>query len=83
MARAEVAKVVEKYLGIKDVADMLSVSESHVYMLVRTGNIRAIDITCSGNGGPNSMRISLRSLLDFQKSREIQPEKKYSDELSN
>jgi predicted DNA-binding transcriptional regulator AlpA len=56
-------------ITVRRVAELLAVSESHVYMLERTGCIESVDITCNGNGGPKSKRYTKRSVLAFQLKR--------------
>lgn len=68
----------EPCVTVKNVSDILSVSEGHVYMLVKTGHLKAIDISCSGKAfGTNSIRITVKSVADFQKKRKIDPGKRY------
>jgi hypothetical protein len=68
----------ESCVTVKNVSEILSVSEGHVYMLVKTGHLKAIDISCSGKAyGTNSIRITIKSVADFQRKRKIDPMKKY------
>lgn len=67
----------DRYLTCEDVQRLLSCSSSHVYMLERTQNIVAFDITCSGAGtNSKGKRYSLVSVQKFIASRKIDQSKK-------
>lgn len=57
------------FLTTQDVQKVFRCSESHVYMLSKTGQIEEIDISCSGRGGPNTKRYSVRSVNSLIRKR--------------
>lgn len=57
------------FLTTQDVQKVFRCSESHVYMLGKTGQIEEIDISCSGKGGPNTKRYSVRSVNSLIRQR--------------
>lgn len=57
-----ISTVEDLFLTTEDVQKVFRCSESHVYMLGKTKQIEEIDISCSGNGGPNTKRYSVRSI---------------------
>lgn len=64
---------VKKYLPIAEAAAELGVSTKHIYTLLQVGGLKAIDISASGRGGPQSLRISSASLEDFKVQRKFDP----------
>jgi len=63
-----------KCIPIYMVALELGVSERHVYNLLRANLLEAIDISVSGSGGPQSLRVPIDSLVAFKRERRIIPE---------
>lgn len=57
-----ITAVDDRFLRTEDVQKILACSDSHIYMLAKTNQIEEIDISCSGNGGPNTKRYSLSSI---------------------
>lgn len=70
---AEAVKIKEplQLMTARHVAELLSVSENHVYMLEKYGHLEVCDITCRGEGGPKSKRYTKRSVLAFQLARTV------------
>jgi len=67
-----------KYLPVTLAAIELGVTEKHVYTLLRAGHLVAIDISESGKGGPQSIRIERESIEVFINNRKINPSKYYA-----
>lgn len=61
-AKPAIEIIEDHFLKTEDVQKILSCSDSHVYMLAKTGQILEVDISCAGNGGPNTKRYSLHSV---------------------
>ena len=62
---------VRKMVTVPVAAAELGVSAKHIYALVAEKQLSAIDISASGNGGPNSWRICMESVRRFRQSRAI------------
>jgi hypothetical protein len=64
----------KKYVTVMTAAVELGVSEKHIYTLLRESLLEAINISVSGEGGPQSLRISIASIEEFRASRQVEPE---------
>ena len=65
------AVIEDRFVTVEDVCNLLSITASHVYMLEKFGQIKAIDISVAGNGGPNTRRYSLKQVREFARSRTV------------
>ena len=68
-------KFKRKYIPVNIAASEIGVSAQHIYTLLKAGHLKAIDISESGRGGANSIRILRTSIEDFAKSRIINSDK--------
>lgn len=68
----------KKSLTISEAAFELGVSDQQVYNLLRNGHLEAFTISASGNPVRHSLRISMKSILNFLEIRRIDPEKFFS-----
>lgn len=64
--------VEDLFLTTEDVQKIFRCSESHVYMLSKTGKIAEIDISCNAKGGPNTKRYSVTSVNALIRDRKKQ-----------
>ena len=64
-----------KNVTVETASNEIGVSKVHIYTLIKSGFLKAIDISVSGKGGPQSLRISLESIREFIKKRTVNPEK--------
>jgi excisionase family DNA binding protein len=59
------------FLSVSQVAARLQVSSDTVLGWIRSGGLRAIDVTASGNGMRRHFRITEEALQEFLGSREV------------
>ena len=70
----------KKRITVGETAFELGVSEKHIYQLIRAGRLEAINISTSGNVTPQSIRISVSSVVAFLKSRAVAPDSFFASE---
>ena len=63
-----------KNITVDIAANEIGVTKQHVYALIKAGRLTAIDISVSGTGGPQSLRIVAESVRNFISDRTIDPE---------
>ena len=61
----------EHRITVGNAARRLGVSKGHVYKLLNAGKLKCINVSVSGRIVPQSIRISLSSIEDFECDREI------------
>jgi excisionase family DNA binding protein len=64
----------DRYITVQHAAERLSVTDRHIYLLVRSGDLRAMRV------GPRALRISEQSLEEFIDSQQIDPADLYEPE---
>ena len=67
-------KTTDRYLSVQSVAETLSCTDQHVYMLIQQGIFKAIKI------GERALRISDQSLQAFIAARVVNPEDYFAPE---
>lgn len=58
-------------ITVGNAARRLGVSKGHIYKLLNAGKLRCINVSISGRIVPQSIRISLTSVEEFECDREI------------
>jgi excisionase family DNA binding protein len=66
-----VEAISRKFLTVQKAAEELGVSDRHVYNLIQAGHLEAFDISVSGRGVCQSLRISSKSFQAFMDARRV------------
>ena len=56
-----------RHLQVRKVANILDCAPDHIYLLIKTGQLKAIKL------GPRALRVCEESLKEFIRSREVEP----------